>query len=170
MKLLFLLLISSLIHAQEIYKYKLATAEKDFDLSSLKNKTVLIVNIATRCGYTGQLDGLEKLYSKYKNKNFVVIGIPTNDFGEQTPEENKEVVKFCKLKFGVNFPVTNKIVVKGENKHPLYKYLTSITNNEEIGWNFTKFLISKEGKLIKRFGSSTTPDSEELNGLISKSL
>lgn len=170
MKILFMLILSTVTYAQELYNFKLNTTDKEFDLSTLKNKTVLLVNIATRCGYTGQLDGLEKLYTKYKDKNFVVVGIPSNDFGEQTPEENKEVVKFCKLKYGVNFPVTNKIIVKGKDKHPLYQYLVKITENEEIGWNFTKFLFNKDGKLIKRFGSSTTPDSDELNKLISQNL
>lgn len=133
------------------------------DLSEYKGKVVLVVNIATRCGYTGQLDGLEKIHQKFKDKGFTVLGVPSNEFGSQTPEANDEVKKFCKLKYGVNFPLTPKMLVKGPQKDPLFKWLTKSDSGEkEIGWNFEKFLVDRSGKLINRFPSGTEPEDLEL--------
>lgn len=146
---------------------ELTDGEK-IELSSLKGKTVLIANIATRCGYTGQLDDLEKLYEKYKARGFVLIGIPSNDFGGQTPEDNKEVAKFCRLKYGATFPIASKTVVKGEGKSALIKFL--VANGEEIAWNFEKFLIGKDGLVIERFKSSVDPLSSDLTKKIESSL
>lgn len=137
-------------------------------LSSLKGKTVLFVNVATRCGYTGQLDDLEKLYKKYSEKNFVVVGIPSNDFGGQTPEGNKEVAKFCRLKYGVTFPLTTKTSVTGKAKPELVKLL--LNGQQEIRWNFEKFLVDKNGKIVKRFLSSVEPMSSELTKSIESIL
>ena len=134
-------------------------------LAPYKGKNVLVVNIATRCGYTPQLEGLEKLHQSYKDKNFVVVGVPSNDFGKQTPEEDREVVNFCKLNYGVSFPLTGKTVVKGPNKHPLFKKLTP---SEEIAWNFEKFLINQRGELVGRFNSSVEPTSEQVKTSIEK--
>jgi len=163
-KILSLILVSFALNtfAASLYDFSLKKTNEDYNLKELKGKSVLIVNIATKCGYTGQLEGLEKVYAKYKDQGFVVLGIPSNDFGGQTPEENKEVKKFCKLKYGANFPITNKIVVKGDGKDPLYKYLIGLTDNKEIEWNFTKFLFDKTGKLVKRYRSSVTPESDDL--------
>lgn len=136
-------------------------------LSQYKGKTLLIVNIATRCGYTGQLDGLETLYKKHKDKGFVVLGIPSNDFGGQTPENEKKVKEFCKLNYGVTFPLTKKAVVKGENTHPLVKNLVAQSPDKgDIAWNFEKFLVNKEGQVVQRFKSAVTPEDKELNGKI----
>lgn len=167
---LVLLMFSLSALSKSIYDFKLKKSSEDFDFKSLKGKSILIVNIATKCGYTGQLDGLEKIYSKYKDKGFTVVGIPSNDFGGQTPEENKDVKKFCRLKYGVNFPITNKITVKGESKDKLYKYLTSLTGDKEIEWNFTKFLFNKDGKLVKRYKSSIEPESDEIVSAIQNTL
>lgn len=136
------------------------TNGEELKLSSLKGKTVLFVNVATRCGYTGQLDDLEKLYQKYKDKNFMIVGIPSNDFGGQTPEGNKEVAKFCRLKYGVTFPLTAKTPVTGSQKPDLIKLL--LNGGQDIGWNFEKFLVNKEGKIVDRFKSHVTPLGAEL--------
>jgi glutathione peroxidase len=144
--------------SSDIYKYHLKGAKnKDIKLASFKGKAVLIVNIATRCGHTAQLDGLEKVYQEYKDKGFTVIGVPSNDFGGQTPENNEEVANFCKLNYGVTFPLTKKILVKGDEKSNLYKYLIGLTDGSEIAWNFTKFLFDKKGNFVKRYEPSITP-------------
>lgn len=141
------------------------------DLSEYKGKVVLVVNIATRCGYTGQLDGLEKLYQRFKDKGLVVLGVPSNDFGSQTPEGNDEVKKFCQLNYGVSFPLTPKMVVSGAQKDSLFKWLTKSENAEkEIAWNFEKFLINRTGKLINRFPSKIAPDDVQLTQAISAAL
>lgn len=136
---------------------------KKMDLSSYKGKSILFVNIATQCGYTGQLKGLESLYQKYKDKGFVILGIPSNDFGGQTPEAEKDVKKFCLLNYGVSFPLTSKTVVKGNEKHPLVSSLLKAgSNSDEIGWNFEKFLLDKNGKLVGRYKSAVKPGDAEL--------
>ncbi len=141
------------------------------DLKQYKGQPVLMVNIATQCGYTPQLDGLEKLYNQYKAKGFVVVGVPSNDFGSQTPESNEGVKKFCLLNYGVSFPLTEKVVVKGDQKHPLIANLISQSSDKkEIGWNFEKFLIDKEGKLVERFSSSVKPEDKELTEKIASLL
>ena len=128
-------------------------------LSQYKGKPVLLVNIATKCGYTPQLEGLEKVYQKYQKKGLVVLGIPSNDFGGQTPEKESDVKKFCKLNYGVTFPLTAKTVVKGDKRHPLISSLLSqAKNKKDIGWNFEKFLIDKNGQLVDRFQSSVKPE------------
>ncbi len=141
------------------------------DLSAYKGKPVLLVNIATQCGYTPQLKGLEGLYQKYKEKGLVVIGIPSNDFGGQTPQENKDVKKFCELNYGVTFPLTIKTVVKGQEKHPLISHLIKESgDSNDIGWNFEKFLVGKDGKVIGRFSSSVKPDDKTLEQKIMSQL
>jgi glutathione peroxidase len=141
------------------------------ELDKYKGKAVLVVNIATQCGYTGQLDGLQKLYDKYKSKGLVVLGVPSNDFGGQTPEDEAGVSKFCKLNYGVEFPLTQKAVVKGPEKHALIKVLMdSAADKNEIKWNFEKFLVSKEGKVLSRYGSGTKPDDKDLSKAIEAAL
>lgn len=149
------------------YKVKLTNGE-DLKLSNFKGKAFMVVNIATRCGYTGQLDDLEKLYQKFKGKDFTIIGIPSNDFGGQTPEGNKEVANFCRLKYGATFPITNKTVVKGPKKSELIGKL--IKGGDEIGWNFEKFLVDKKGKVVARFKSDIEPLSKELVQAINGAL
>lgn len=141
------------------------------DVKEHKGKVVLVVNIATRCGYTGQLDGLEKLYQKFKNKGLVVLGVPSNDFGSQTPEGNEEVKKFCKLNYGVSFPLAAKTVVSGPQKDPLFQRLTKSKEGiKEIAWNFEKFLLDQDGQLIKRFPSATKPDDASFISAINSAL
>jgi glutathione peroxidase len=159
--LLFSLIFSFQLFGADIYDLSLNKVDGEkLKLSELKGKAVLFVNVATRCGYTGQLDDLEKLYQKYKKKDFVIVGVPSNDFGGQTPEGDKEVGKFCRLKYGVTFPLTEKAVVLGPQKIDLFKKL--VKKGPEIRWNFEKFLVDKNGKLVGRFVSSVTPLSEEL--------
>lgn len=144
------------------------TDGKELKLSSLKGKAVLFVNVATRCGYTGQLDDLEKLHQKYKTKKFTVVGIPSNDFKGQTPEGNEEVAKFCRLKYGVTFPLTEKAHVKGDKKIDLIKILQK--DEHDIKWNFEKFLVNANGDVVARFGSGVEPLSKEVTTKIESIL
>lgn len=170
-RILGLMLISTLVSASSIYGFKVKDAKGEtFDLGEYKGRSLLFVNIATRCGYTGQLDDLEKVYQKYKDKNLLVIGIPSNDFGGQTPEGDKAVVEFCRRSFGVSFPILTKMKVVGEDMNLLIKYILSKSTHEQIKWNFEKFLFDKNGKLVKSFRSSVTPMSKELISIIESSL
>jgi glutathione peroxidase len=141
---------------------------KDVNLAVYKGKTVLLVNVASKCGFTKQYKGLEALYRKYKEQGFVIIGFPANNFNGQEPGTNEEIKQFCSSKFDVTFPMMSKISVKGDDIHPLYKQLTDAAG--EVKWNFNKFLVGRDGKLIKHFESKVTPESEELNGAIEKAL
>ena len=167
-----LFLISYQANAKSLFDFSFQDVNaKPIAFSSLKGKTVMLVNIATRCGYTGQLDALEKLYQKYKSKNFMLIGIPSNDFGEQTPENNADVGKFCRLKYGVEFPITEKVDVIGKGKTELFQWINSQKGFEaDIAWNFEKFLFDKNGKLVARFLSGKEPLSEEITKEIEKVL
>jgi glutathione peroxidase len=130
-------------------------------MSAYRNKVVLIVNVASKCGYTPQYKGLEKLYKNYKVKGFEILGFPCNQFKNQEPGTAKEIQNFCSVNYGVTFPLFSKIEVNGENTHPLYVYLKKqapgFLGTESIKWNFTKFLINKKGNVVKRYGSSTKP-------------
>ena len=132
----------------------------------------MIVNIATRCGFTGQLDDMEKMNIKYKDKDFVMIGVPSNDFGSQTPESDAEVNTFCKTKFNTNFTVTKKVVVKGkpEEMHPFFAYLYKIRKNTSIKWNFEKFIFNKKGEYVDYFTSLRSPKSSKITDLVDKLL
>lgn len=144
-----------------------------FPLSQFKGKAVLVVNIASQCGYTGQLDDLEALYKKYKNKNFVVLGVPTNDFGGQTPEDDKGMLEFCQKNYNVTFPILTKKTVQGKEKRELYKFLTEQSGKKfqgDIKWNFEKFLVNQDGQVVGRFESKVTPSDKELISLIEKTL
>ncbi len=138
---------------------------KETTLAAYQGKVLLIVNVASKCGFTPQYEGLQKLYNKYQKKGFVILGFPCNQFMQQEPGNEKEIQRFCQINFGVTFPMFAKIDVNGENTHPLYRYLKSkapgFLGTEMIKWNFTKFLIDREGKVIKRYGSSTTPKEIE---------
>lgn len=130
-----------------------------------RGKVILIVNTASRCGFTPQFDGLEKLYKAYKDKGFVVLGFPCNQFGSQEPLSEPQIENFCRLDYGVTFPIFAKIDVNGANSHPLYRYLKQnapgVLGSELIKWNFTKFLIDRNGKVIRRYAPSTPPESLE---------
>lgn len=175
MKLLFITFLTLLIptvFAGELYKIKLKTSKgKDLSLKDYKGKTLVIVNIATKCGYTPQLDDLEKLYAQYKQKDVVVLGIPSNDFGGQTPEASAEAAKFCRLKYGVSFPLTKKYVVSGKERHELFKMIQKQKGEDfDVNWNFEKFVFNKKGELVGSFRSSTAPLSKELTSTIDKTL
>ena len=143
-------------------------------LSSFKGKVVLLVNVASRCGFTPQYTALESLYEKYKDRGFVIIGIPANNFGAQEPGTNQEIKTFCTAKYHVTFPMMAKVSVKGSDITPLYQFLTDKgahpETGGEIGWNFTKFLVGPDGKVIMRFDSAVEPDSPLVISAIEKAL
>jgi glutathione peroxidase len=133
------------------------------NLNAFKGKVVLVVNVASKCGYTPQYAGLETLYRAKKDKGLVIIGFPANNFKEQEPGTNEEIMKFCQTTYDVTFPMMAKISVKGTDIHPLYAYLTKMSNLPgEIGWNFNKFLFDREGKLVARYDSPTKPDDPKM--------
>lgn len=143
---------------------------KDKNLGDYRGKVVLVVNVASQCGYTPQYEGLEKLHEKYADKGLVVTGFPANDFGAQEPGTDSEIQTFCTSKYGVKFPMFSKITVKGSAKHPLYAFLTQAAPAGEVQWNFEKFLIGKDGRVVGRFPSSVTPESDSLVQAIEKAL
>ena len=133
------------------------------NLSSYKGKTVLLVNVASKCGFTKQYTDLQKLYDKYKEKNFLIIGVPSNQFGGQEPGTNREIKDFCETNFNITFPITNKIDVKGEDAHEIYKWAKDNYGNSTVPkWNFHKILINKEGKIQDTFNSFITPLSDKI--------
>jgi glutathione peroxidase len=138
-------------------------------LLNYKGKVMLLVNVASKCGYTPQYTGLEALYQKYKDRGLVVVGVPANNFGGQEPGTNEEIKTFCTRNYNVSFPMMSKVSVKGEDKTPLYHYMTEATGGE-VKWNFTKFLVSKDGKVISRFESKVTPESPELTAAVEQAL
>ncbi len=150
---------------KSVYEFKLKTIEgKKFSLAQYKGKKVLIVNTASKCGFTPQYADLQKLADQYKDK-VVVVGFPANNFGQQDPGSNSEIKTFCEKRFGVTFPLSEKVSVKGDDIDPLFKYLTEAPNPDftgEIKWNFEKFLIDENGNLIHRFRSQVTPLSPEI--------
>jgi glutathione peroxidase len=146
-----------------VYEFSARTIDgKSRKLSDYKGKVLLVVNTASQCGFTPQYKGLEALYKKYKDKGFVVLGFPSNQFGAQEPGPDSEIAEFCELNYGVTFPMFSKIDVNGDEAHPLYKYLTStkkgLLGSEAIKWNFTKFLIGRDGKVIDRYAPTTKPE------------
>jgi glutathione peroxidase len=157
-------------------EYKLKDIDgKDYDLSKLKGKVVLFVNVASQCGYTKQYSGMQELYEKYSKDGFVLVGVPANEFGKQEPGTDEEIKAFCTSKYKVTFPMLSKVVVKGEGQIPLYKTLITATPDKngkvvEVGWNFEKFLVSREGKVVGRFKSGVEPMSDELTKAIKTEL
>jgi len=141
---------------------------KDTDLAQYKGKVVLIVNVASKCGYTPQYAGLEKLYKTYEDKGFVILGFPANNFHSQEPGTDSQIKQFCSDKYSVTFPMMSKISVKGDDKHPVYQVLTK--DKGEVTWNFNKFLIGKDGKIIEHFDSKVKPDDAKLTGAIEKAM
>lgn len=136
---------------------------KEVSLSKFKGKVALVVNVATYCGLTPQYEGLEALNKKYRDRGLVVLGFPANEFGEQEPGTNEEIKKFCTEKYNVTFPMFSKIVVKGKGIHPLYDWLVKTADrHEEIEWNFAKFLVNRQGKVVRRFTPRTKPDDAAL--------
>ncbi|XXV11212.1 glutathione peroxidase [Sorangium sp. So ce1335] len=146
---------------------------QDRSLGDYRGKVLLVVNTASECGYTPQYAGLEALHDRLKDRGFSVLGFPSNDFGGQEPGTDAEIAAFCSTKFGVSFPMFSKIPVKGGNKHPLYAFLTRSAPGgeaQEVKWNFTKFLIGKDGSVIARFESSVAPDDPKLTQAIDSAL
>jgi glutathione peroxidase len=161
------------VSAQSIYDIKLKDIDgKDTTLAAYKGKAVLIVNVASKCGYTKQYAGLEALYQKYKDQGLVVLGVPCNQFGGQEPGTNEEIKQFCSSKYNVTFPLFDKIEVNGANRHPLYVQLAGKDSPfpGDIKWNFNKFLIGRDGKIVKRFDSKVAPESEELTTAVESAL
>lgn len=163
-----LILTSSFTKEKEmsIYDFTVKNIDgEDVSLSKYKGKVLLIVNVASKCGFTSQYEGLELLYETYKDKEFMILGFPSNQFSNQEPGTNKEIKEFCRLTYGVNFDMFEKVDVNGENAIPLYTYLknesTGILGTKSIKWNFTKFLIDPYGKVIDRYGSTTKPKEIE---------
>jgi len=146
----------------------------DIKLKKYKGNVLLVVNTASKCGYTPQYEGLEAIYEKYKSEGFSVLGFPANNFGGQEPGTEAEIKEFCTLKYKVSFPMFAKISVKGDDQDPLYKFLTSKETNPnfagDITWNFNKFLIDKKGNVVARFSSKDTPQSETVTAAIEKYL
>jgi glutathione peroxidase len=150
-----------------IHQFKVADIYGNiFDFSQLKGKKVMIVNTASKCGLTYQYEALQKLYSQYKDLNFVIVGFPSNDFLWQEPGSNDEIIDFCEQNYGVTFPMMSKITVKGTKKHPIYQFLTQKSKNNykdsRVTWNFQKYLVNKQGRIEKIISPRTRPDSEEI--------
>lgn len=147
---------------------------KPVNLSDFKGKVVLIVNVASKCGYTPQYEQLEQIYEKYKSRRFVVLGFPANEFKQQEPGTNEEILNFCTSKYNVSFPMFSKIVVKGEGQAELYKFLTDSETDPdfsgEITWNFEKFLLDRDGAIIARYKPKIRPDDPEVISTIEKAL
>lgn len=164
----------SLFAASSIYDFTLPSIDgKPMPLASFKGKVVLLVNVASQCAYTPQYKALETVYEKYKDRGFVVLGFPANNFGEQEPGTNAEIKTFCATKYNVTFPMFSKISVEGRDQNPLYVYLTKGANPSiagDIQWNFTKFLVDRSGHVVRRFEPPVAPDSPQVIDSIEKLL
>lgn len=144
---------------------------KEVKLSEFKGKVLLIVNVASKCGYTVQYEGLQKIYEKYNPQGFEILAFPCNDFGAQEPGTNEEIKEFCSTNYSVSFPLFDKVKVIGKDKNPLYERLINNTDDKgDIKWNFEKFLIDKDGKIVNRFRSKVKPESEEITKAVEKLL
>ena len=149
-----------------IYEFK-ATGINGMEhaLAEYKGKVLLIVNTASKCGFTPQFKGLEKLYEQYKDDGLVILGFPCNQFANQDPADNEQISEFCEMNYGVSFPMFGKIDVNGDNAHPLFEHLKSeapgLAGSKKVKWNFTKFLVNRDGNVIKRFAPATTPEKIE---------
>jgi glutathione peroxidase len=162
-------------HAASIYDFTMKSIDgQPVSLKSYSGKVVLLVNVASRCGFTPQYAGLEALYEKYKDRGLVIVGIPANNFASQEPGTNDEIKKFCSTKYNVTFPMMAKVSVLGDDETPLYQFLTDKAANPQIGgdikWNFTKFLFDRNGKPVARFEPAITPDSPQVQTAIESAL
>jgi glutathione peroxidase len=161
--------------ATSIYDFTMKSIDgQPVSLKTYSGKVVLLVNVASRCGFTPQYAGLEALYEKYKDRGLVIVGIPANNFGSQEPGTNEEIKKFCSSKYNVTFPMMAKVSVLGEDKTPLYQFLTDKSQDPQFGgdikWNFTKFLFDRKGNLLARFEPNVTPDSPEVQTAVESAL
>jgi glutathione peroxidase len=177
-KLLLCLLIGAvavMAEGKTVYDFTLNSIDgQPSPLAAYKGKVVLLVNVASRCGYTPQYTALESIYEKYKDRGFVIVGIPANNFGGQEPGTNAEIKTFCSSKYNVTFPMMAKVSVKGEDTTPLYQFLTDKAvhpqTGGEIKWNFTKFLVGPDGRVLARFEPEVTPDAPQVTSAIEKAL
>ncbi|MFE4710859.1 MULTISPECIES: glutathione peroxidase [Paenibacillus] len=149
-----------------IYDFEAQTLRgEEESLSKYKGKVLLVVNTASKCGFTPQFKGLQEVYEKYKDHGFEILGFPSNQFAGQEPGESDEIAEFCEINYGVTFPMYEKVDVKGDEAHPLFKYLSAeapgVLGSKSIKWNFTKFLVDQDGRVLKRFAPKTTPDQIE---------
>jgi glutathione peroxidase len=166
---------AALFGASNVYEFNMNSIDgQPMPLSKFQGKVMLIVNVASKCGFTPQYEALEAVYEKYKDQGLVIVGFPANNFMAQEPGTDAEIKTFCSTKYNVKFPLYSKISVKGDDKAPLYQFLTDSNTNPktggEIKWNFTKFLVDRNGKVIARFESPVKPDSPEITGAIEKAL
>ena len=158
---------SELQDAEEIFQFQVTDLYgEDFDFSKLKGKKIMVVNTASECGLTPQYEGLQKLYDTYKDKNFVIVGFPANNFGGQEPGSDQQIAAFCKENYGVSFPMMSKISVKGSDMHEVYQFLTEKEKNglqdSEVAWNFQKYLLNEQGQLEKVVSPQTLPTDAEI--------
>ena len=154
-----------------VHSYKVKDIDgKEKSMEDFKGKVLLIVNVASKCGLTPQYTQLQQLHDKYNSKGLEVIGFPANNFGKQEPGTDSEIKTFCKTRYGIKFNMMSKIDVKGAKKHELYKYLTENTKGIDVKWNFEKFLVGPDGKIIARFAPRTKPDSKEVISKIEEAL
>jgi glutathione peroxidase len=161
--------------AKSMYDFTLKNSKgQDVKLEEFRGQVVMLVNVASKCGYTPQYEGLQKIYERYREQGFTVLGFPANNFGAQEPGTNEEIQEFCRINYGVTFPVFSKISVKGDDKHPLYKYLTEKESNPEfageIKWNFNKFLVGRDGRILARFDSGDKPEDTKVTQAIERAL
>jgi len=169
-----ILMTGSMAAASDIYGFTLPSIDGNpMPLVNFKGKVLLLVNVASRCGFTPQYTALEAIYEKYKERGFVILGFPANNFGAQEPGTNQEIKTFCSRTYNVTFPMYAKVSVKGSDQTPLYGYLTKEADpsrSGDIKWNFTKFLVDREGRVVQRFEPAVTPDSPEMTSAIEKLL
>lgn len=170
-----IILTAQFLPAASVYDYELNTINYErVHLSDFKGKVLMIVNVASSCGYTPQYAGLEKLYRTHKNQGFVIIGVPSNDFGQGEPGSDPEIKQFCRRKYDVTFPMMSKVFIEANPRSPLYQYLTDTRENPktggEIQWNFTKFLVGRDGRILARFEPGVTPEDPSLVTAVENAL
>jgi len=170
----FLLIAMETSNTTKIYEAEATTIDgEEIKLEKFAGDVLLIVNTASKCGYTPQYKGLQELYETYSEEGLTILGFPANNFGGQEPGSDEEILQFCEVNYGVEFPMFSKVSVKGNDIHPLFNYLTSTENQDfkgEIGWNFEKFLVDRNGNLIRRFKSRTEPMNSELTDSVKELL
>lgn len=161
-------------NGNSVYDFKLNLIDgQEVSMPEFEGSVLLIVNTASECGFTRQYDGLQSLYERYKDEQFYVLGFPANNFDSQEPGSDEEIQEFCRVNFSAGVPLFSRISVKGDDIHPMFDYLTKLENKDykgEVGWNFEKFLIDRNGNLLRRFKSNTEPDSEELISALESAL
>lgn len=172
--LISLIMITNIERTDNIYQYELNSIDGEkISLNEFSGDVLLLVNTASECGFTKQYEGLQNIYEKYSDQGFKVLGFPANNFGGQEPGSDEEIAAFCQLNFGVSFPLFSRISVKGDDQHPLFSLLTNLENPDftgEISWNFEKFLVDRNGNLVRRFKSSVDPEDDSVVSAIQELL